>query len=125
MCIRDRWVTCVSAIHHIQPGEGVGYGEAFVAQRPTVTATLSVGYADGLPRLMSNKGYVILHEKLAPIVGLSLIHIYSVGFFGSSFYGRRICQADFWLGATLPAVSSFPAKRHQLGFEAHEARIYC
>ena len=63
------WVTCVSAIHHIQPGEGVGYGEAFVAQRPTVTATLSVGYADGLPRLMSNKGYVILHEKLAPIVG--------------------------------------------------------
>lgn len=34
-----------------------------------MTATLSVGYADGLPRLMSNKGYVILHEKLAPIVG--------------------------------------------------------
>lgn len=63
------WVTWVSAIHHIQPGEGVGYGEAFVAQRPTVTATLSVGYADGFPRLMSNKGHVILHDKLAPIVG--------------------------------------------------------
>ena len=63
------WVTVVSALHRLQPGEGVGYGATFVAEKPAVIATLPVGYADGLNRLLSNKGQVILHGQLVPIVG--------------------------------------------------------
>ena len=60
----------ISQIHLIQPGETVGYNRAFVAKRPTKTATIPVGHADGLSRKLGNKkGYVIIQNKKAKIIG--------------------------------------------------------
>jgi len=47
----------------------VGYGRTFHTKGPCRVAVLSVGYADGLPRSLSNKGHVIVGGKKAPIVG--------------------------------------------------------
>ncbi len=47
----------------------VSYGCTYVTTRTTRIATLSVGYADGLPRLWSGKGRVLIGGRFAPIIG--------------------------------------------------------
>ncbi len=49
--------TRIIHIHEIEKGEGVSYGHTFVADKPTTIATVPLGYADGIPRLISNKFY--------------------------------------------------------------------
>lgn len=53
----------------INKGDTVSYGSTYVAEKPTVIATIPVGYADGYPRQLSNKGCVLIHGKRAKIVG--------------------------------------------------------
>ncbi len=59
----------VAFIKTINKGDSVSYGRTFVADREMKIATIPVGYADGYPRLLSNKGRVIINGKYAPIVG--------------------------------------------------------
>lgn len=64
------WKARVAALKTLQPGESAGYGRRFTAVRQTRIAVLSIGYADGLPRELSNgKGYVLLDGEKAPILG--------------------------------------------------------
>jgi len=53
----------------IQPGQTISYGATFTAERETLVATLPIGYADGLPRRLSNRGFVLVEGKRAPIIG--------------------------------------------------------
>ena len=58
-------------IKEIEAGESVGYSRGFVAERPTRTATIPIGYADGIPRALSKgKGWVLINNQKAPIVGV-------------------------------------------------------
>ena len=50
-----RLVTTVSTIKYYEPGTSVSYGRRFVTGRRTRMGVLAIGYADGLPRLISNK----------------------------------------------------------------------
>jgi alanine racemase len=50
-------------------GQAVGYNGRWVAQRPSRIAVISAGYADGLPRALTNKGRVIIRGRFAPLVG--------------------------------------------------------
>ncbi|QTD39002.1 alanine racemase [Polaribacter batillariae] len=60
----------ISQIHFIKPGETVGYNRAFVAKKPSKTATIPIGHADGLSRKLGNKkGYVLINNQKAPIIG--------------------------------------------------------
>ncbi len=62
--------TSISQIKEIERGESVGYGRAFVAQKPTTIATLAIGYADGYDRRFGNGvGKVIVDGKMAKVVG--------------------------------------------------------
>lgn len=63
------WKTHIVNLKEIEPGEGVSYGHIFVADTPRKIATLPVGYADGYPRRLSNKGRVLIRGQYAPIVG--------------------------------------------------------
>jgi alanine racemase len=63
------WKTQVTSLRTLQPGETAGYGNTFVAPRETSLALLPVGYADGLNRLLSNRGQVLIHGQQAPIAG--------------------------------------------------------
>ncbi len=51
------------------PGQAVGYNGRWIAQRPSRVAVISAGYADGLPRSLTNKGRVIVRGQFAPLVG--------------------------------------------------------
>ena len=50
-------------------GESVGYGRTWMAARNTVVATVPIGYHDGLPRTLSNKGCFLVKGLRAPIIG--------------------------------------------------------
>ena len=53
----------------VPAGATVGYGATHAAAGPARWATLGIGYGDGLPRLLSNRGRVLLGGRSCPIVG--------------------------------------------------------
>jgi alanine racemase len=59
----------VCQIKEVRPGATVSYGRTWKAEAPGRIAVLSVGYADGLMRLLSNRACVMIRGKRAPIVG--------------------------------------------------------
>lgn len=59
----------VSRVRTVPAGTPVSYGGTFVTERESRIATVSAGYADGVPRLLSNSGDVIVRGTRAPIVG--------------------------------------------------------
>lgn len=60
----------VASVHHLSPGESAGYDMAYTATRSVDIATVTIGYADGLPRSLSEgRGCVLLHGQRAPIIG--------------------------------------------------------
>ncbi len=62
--------TVISQISLVENGESVGYSRRFKADHNTKIATIPVGYADGIPRLIGNQvGNVGVNKTLAPIVG--------------------------------------------------------
>lgn len=61
--------TVIGYIKELHKGDCVSYGRTFTAQRDMRAATLPIGYADGYPRLLSNRGEVIICGKRAKILG--------------------------------------------------------
>lgn len=62
-------VSQIVLIKTIQAGTSVSYGGTFTAQKEMKVATIPIGYGDGYPRSLSNKGYVLICGKRAPILG--------------------------------------------------------
>ncbi len=63
------WKTHVSFVKTLPKGVGISYGGTFVTEKETKVATIPVGYADGYPRSLSSKGYVLVNGKKANILG--------------------------------------------------------
>lgn len=63
------WKAKIVVIKDVPEGALVGYGGSFRAPRPMRIGVLAVGYADGLPHRLSNKGKIIADGKPAPILG--------------------------------------------------------
>lgn len=64
-----RWESYVSFLKEIDEGEEISYGGTYTTTRKTKVATVPVGYADGYPRCLSGKFYVLINGKKAPILG--------------------------------------------------------
>ena len=78
----------VSYVKDVEPGVQVSYGGTYTTERVTRIATIPVGYADGYPRMLTNKGWVLIHGKKAPICG-------------------RVCMDQFMVDVTeLPQVKA-------------------
>src|SRR5699024_4652813 len=57
-------------LKHIQKGQTVGYARTHTADQVEKVATIPVGYADGYPRQLSNKGFVSVQNQKIPVIGL-------------------------------------------------------
>jgi alanine racemase len=64
-----RFKTRVLLVKSISRGDSVSYNRTFVAKKPTRVAVLAAGYADGLPRHLSNRGACLIRGKRVPLVG--------------------------------------------------------
>lgn len=63
------WKARISHIKTLPAGREISYGGTYKTTRDTVVATIPVGYADGYPRCLSNKGRVIVNGQFAGIIG--------------------------------------------------------
>ena len=61
--------TEVVALRTVEAGQPIGYGYTWRASRPSVIATVPMGYADGLDRKLSNRGHALARGRRVPIVG--------------------------------------------------------
>ena len=61
--------SAVSLVKTVESGESVSYGRTYRAEGVRTIATVCAGYADGVPRRLSNRGYVLINGEKAPIVG--------------------------------------------------------
>lgn len=59
----------VALVKEVPAGFRVSYGCTYMTEKPTILATLPVGYADGYSRLLSSKGKVLIHGQQAPVLG--------------------------------------------------------
>jgi alanine racemase len=62
--------TRIISLREVPANTGVGYNSSFVTKRPSRIGVLAAGYGDGIHRSLGNKGSVLLHGTLAPIVGI-------------------------------------------------------
>lgn len=63
------WKSVISMVKDVPAGQSIGYGRTFVTEHDSRIATVTTGYADGFRRQLSNKGFVMINGKKAPIVG--------------------------------------------------------
>jgi alanine racemase len=59
----------LARVKTVSSGDSVGYGRTWVAKSPSSIALIPLGYGDGLPRVLSNRGSVLIHGRRAPLVG--------------------------------------------------------
>ncbi len=62
-------ISHVTFVKEVEPGTAISYGGTFVASERMRVATIPVGYGDGYPRSLSNKGEILIHGKRAKILG--------------------------------------------------------
>lgn len=61
--------SCIVFLKELEKGRAISYGATYETQKKQRIATIPVGYGDGYPRSLSNRGYVLLHGQKAPICG--------------------------------------------------------
>ena len=63
------WKTKILQLKKVPAGTSISYGQTFVTKRESMIATLPIGYADGYPRLLSNRGEVLVGGQRAKVAG--------------------------------------------------------
>jgi alanine racemase len=61
--------TRVAQVRELPAGTTLGYGRTWCLAAPTRVATISAGYADGLPFALANRGHVLIAGKVCPVIG--------------------------------------------------------
>ena len=61
--------TKIACLKELPPGRTVSYGRTFTTSRPTLVATLPIGYADGYNRLLSNRGPALVRSQRVHVIG--------------------------------------------------------
>ena len=61
--------TKISFIKEVPKGTSIGYARSYITDKTTKVATVNIGYADGVRRGLSNKGYVVVKGNKVPIIG--------------------------------------------------------
>ncbi|MDD3361581.1 MAG: alanine racemase [Hespellia sp.] len=62
-------ISHITHVKEIEAGTSISYGGTFISKEPMRVATIPVGYGDGYPRSLSNKGYVLIDGRKAEILG--------------------------------------------------------
>jgi alanine racemase len=73
-----RFVTHIAQVKTIPAGESIGYGLSYMTRRDTTIAVIPQGYSNGISRLSSSNGEVIIKGKRAPILGRVAMNMFVV-----------------------------------------------
>jgi alanine racemase len=70
--------TWVAQVRNVPKGHTVGYGGLFTTQRETKIASLPVGFGEGYPRALFNKGIVLIHGRRCPVIGRVSLNVLTI-----------------------------------------------
>jgi alanine racemase len=70
--------TRVAQVREIPAGKTIGYGGLFTTERDSQIVSLPVGFGEGYPRALFNKGVVLIHGRRCPVVGRVSLNIVTV-----------------------------------------------
>jgi alanine racemase len=70
--------TWVAQLRDVPKGRTVGYGGLFTTSRDTKIASLPVGFGEGYPRALFNKGIVLIHGKRCPVIGRVSLNVLTI-----------------------------------------------
>ena len=80
----------VSYVKTLPAGREISYGGTYTTTRETKVATIPVGYGDGYPRTLSNKGSVLIQGKRVPILGRVCMDQFMVDVTDVDVYKRQV-----------------------------------
>lgn len=109
----------VTSIRVIPQSQGVGYGHSWIASQPTRIATVSIGYANGLPRSLSNNGYCVnINGNMFPQVGRVTMDycLVDIGLNSRVEVGDTVTFCDAFLDKTI-SVDSLAVHANTIGYE--------
>ncbi len=89
-----RLVSRVCHVKTVEPGTTVSYGRTWTAQRRTRIATVAAGYADGYPRLLSNRGFVGIRNRRYPVAGVVCMDMLMVDLGDPDGVGAEVQTGD-------------------------------
>ena len=95
-------------VRHLKPGEGISYGQTFIAPREMRVAVVGAGYAVGYPRGASGRIHVLVNGRRAPQVGRICMGMFMVDVTGLP---ARAGDTAWLLGG--PAAPGRDARRHR------------
>ncbi len=72
------WKSKIMTIKEVEPGDFVGYGTSYMANKRIKVAIIPVGYANGFSRSLSNTGRVLIRGKRVPVIGTVTMNTMSV-----------------------------------------------
>ena len=70
--------TWVAQLRDVPKGRTVGYGGLFTTARDSRIASLPVGFGEGYPRALFNKGVVLIHGKRCPVIGRVSLNVLTI-----------------------------------------------
>lgn len=112
------WKTRVMELKSVPTGEFVGYGTTFIAPRPTLVATVPVGYSHGYARSLSNQGQALVRGRRVGVVGIVNMNVTMLDV--TSVPGIEVGDEVVLIGhqrrMSIP-VSSFSELSNQLNYE--------
>jgi alanine racemase len=78
------WKTRILQLKKVRSNTSISYGQTFTTKRDSLIATLPIGYADGYPRLLSNRGQALVGGKRVPVAGrvcmdLTMLDVTDIG----------------------------------------------
>ncbi len=94
-------ISHITYVKEIEAGTSISYGGTFISKEPMRVATIPVGYGDGYPRSLSNKGYVLIDGMKAEILG-------------------RVCMDQFMVNVSEIPSAEFGTKVTLLGMDGSE-----
>jgi alanine racemase len=89
--------TEVIALRTVACGQAIGYDHTWRAERSSAIATVPIGYADGLDRVLSNRGHALIHGRRVPIAGTVSMDLTMIDV--SDIPGAKIGDEVVFLGA--------------------------
>jgi alanine racemase len=103
-------------IHNVKVGETVGYGADFLVERPSRIATLAIGYADGISRLLSNKGHAFIAGQTVPFAGRVSMDLMTVDITDIPADNVKIGMFAELIGPNL-SLDAMAAEAETIGYE--------
>ena len=92
----------VLQIHQVGAGQSIGYGATFHAGAAARIATVGVGYADGYPRALGNRGFAVHNGQRVPVVGRVSMDLLTLDVSAPAHDELRVGDAVDLLGGGVP-----------------------